>query len=338
MNLFRAEWSRLFARRFTWIMVIVGILMLAGVGVGVALSSHRVTPEVRAEAEAQAQRQREGIAADRATCERAKANPEPIPTPADSNPKALPPDMPCSVITDDWVRAEVFLPNVFDFRREVPGLWQILAGVLVLVGFAVGASVVGAEWHSGGMTNLLLWRPRRLQVLLTKLSATLAGGAAIGLALTAVFAAALVGATLWRGQFGAVTTGSVLSLLIDTARYLGLGLAATAVGFALASLGRHTAMALGAVAGFALLDELITRIVLDVANIARPERWVLSSYVRAWMVKGIRLQDDSSCYSGGPCNPVMWKITMSDAALVGTGILLVLIVAAMVSMRRRDAA
>jgi len=44
------------------------------------------------------------------------------------------------------------------------------AAVLALVAYIVGASFVGAEWSSGGMMNLLLWRPRRLQVLGTKLA------------------------------------------------------------------------------------------------------------------------------------------------------------------------
>ena len=39
----------------------------------------------------------------------------------------------------------------------------------------IGASFVGAEWNSGGMMNLLLWRPQRLKVLSTKLAALLAG-------------------------------------------------------------------------------------------------------------------------------------------------------------------
>ena len=50
-----------------------------------------------------------------------------------------------------------------------------LAALLALVAFVIGASFVGAEWNSGGMMNLLLWRPQRLQVLGTKLAALLVG-------------------------------------------------------------------------------------------------------------------------------------------------------------------
>ena len=38
------------------------------------------------------------------------------------------------------------------------------AAILALVGFVIGASFVGAEWSTGGMMNLLLWRPKRLTV------------------------------------------------------------------------------------------------------------------------------------------------------------------------------
>ena len=49
------------------------------------------------------------------------------------------------------------------------------AGLLALFGFVVGASFVGAEWSTGGMMNLLVWRPRRVRLLLGKLAALLLG-------------------------------------------------------------------------------------------------------------------------------------------------------------------
>ena len=65
----------------------------------------------------------------------------------------------------------------------------LFGGMLALFGFAVGASFVGAEWHSGGMMNLLLWRPRRLALLAQKLGALLLSVLASGLALGALLGA-----------------------------------------------------------------------------------------------------------------------------------------------------
>ena len=65
------------------------------------------------------------------------------------------------------------MPYQFDFREEFGAFISIFAGILALFGFVVGASFVGAEWNTGGMMNLLLWRPKRLPVLFTKLAALL---------------------------------------------------------------------------------------------------------------------------------------------------------------------
>ena len=95
------------------------------------------------------------------------------------------------------------------------------------------------------MTTLLTWEPRRVRVLVARLTAVLLAAAVIALVLLVVFTLALLPALLahgstagadaawWRGLVGGVARSAVLT-----------GLAAT-LGASLAMIGRNTAVALG---------------------------------------------------------------------------------------------
>jgi ABC-2 type transport system permease protein len=329
MRLVRAEWSRLFARRFTRIMILLALVILALVALGIGLSSHHPTTAQRAAAQAQADQVRADTDRQRAECERAQAGGEPT--------EKIPPGFDCSQINAEHVDAANFLPYQYDFRRETPMLVRVLGGVLALLGFAVGASFVGAEWSSGGMTNLLLWRPRRVPVLLAKLGTLLAGVTAAAALLGTGFLAALYGVAVWRGRLGGPTTGSLVSLGLDGLRALAVCLAASTIGFALASLGRHTAAALGVAVGWGLVAEVGLRIVLQITGVAKPERWFLSTYAAAWLNKGLKLVDYTACRNSmGECRPTNWTVTMAQSVTVAGVILAVLVVAAVASIRQRD--
>jgi ABC-type transport system involved in multi-copper enzyme maturation permease subunit len=331
MNLVRAEAQRLLARRFTWVMLLMTVGILGLVLLGIALNSHRPTPAVVAQAEQRAAEQRAQFEQMRADCERFKRDPA-------SAPPGYPSDAPCDRMFDiSQVRAEDFMPHTFGFRAEVPTLLGVLGGIVALFGFAVGASFVGAEWHSGGMTNLLLWRPRRVLVLLTKLGTVIAGVLALGAVAGAGYLAALWIIAQTRGRVGAVDAGFWQSLGLTAARALALAMAAAAIGFALASLGRHTATALGVGVGYLIVGQVGMSIVLGLTEVARPERFQLSGYVTAWVNNGATFQDYSSCLGReGPCEPQTWTIGLADAATVGSVILVLLLGAATWQMARRD--
>ncbi|GEM_PF-6574150 len=107
----------------------------------------------------------------------------------------------------------------------------------------------GGQMRLFGMMNLLLWRPKRLRVLATKLGTALAGVLTICADYLLVWTGAFWLIARYRGQLGELTPGVWQSLALTGARATALALAATAVGFALASIGRHTAMALGVAVG-----------------------------------------------------------------------------------------
>jgi len=335
MRLFAAEWSRLFARRFTRVMFLVVVVLLGLIGAGIAASSHIPTASEQARARVEANRQREFLAQERARCENpsaAQPAQEPAPSP--------PPGLTCAEMFDPAQISDAsFLPSTFVFGREAHDMVLIFGGLFAMLAFAVGASFVGAEWASGSMMNLLIWRPRRILVLLTKLGTLLFGLAVTG----AVLATAWLGAAWltgrYRGEVGTVTRGSLTSLGLDTARALGLALAMAAIGFALASLGRHTAMALGAAVAYMLVIEVGLNIVLHLTEVTKVERWFLSSYAIAWLEQKSEFTDFTRCrYADGPCEPLRWSIGMADSAVIfGVGTL-ALVALAVIVIRRRDVA
>lgn len=321
MNLVRAETQRLLARRFTQVML---VFLLAAFGVTfatVVASTHLPTEAeiVRAEQNAAAAREgaeqwyRECLAANTATgdsgraIERCGHGPGPMETSS-------------------------FLPNVFVFTDEIRPLLYFLTAFLTLFGFLVGASYVGADLTSGSMTNLLLWRPERGVVLGTKLAVLLG----------AVLATALVATGLYVGAFWSLGTLAGLpgdatgQFWIDTWLFLGRGimlaLLSTALGFAVATLGRHTAAALGTLAGYVVLWEMGARIVMNVVDWRRGESLMGSAYIIAWLQKSYTFH--TGCMTEfGACRET---VTYREAGLVFAAMFVAVVGAAFVNFRRRD--
>ncbi len=338
MRLLFAEWKRFFARRFTRIMLLVVLVLLTIVAVGVGHASHKLDATAHATAHTrmlQAAAQQSQQIAD---CNAANANGA---APADS-PYFLPPGSTCDDFFGGYTpRESDFLPESWVFADKANDMILLFGGVLALFGFAVGASFVGAEWSSGGMANLLLWRPRRLALLGTKLAALLVSVFASGVVLGAVWVGELCALAVLRGSFGHVTSGQITSLFIAGGRSMTLGLAAAAIGFAVASIGRSTATALGLGIGYIIVVEAGGTFILGAMNVTRPERFLLSHYVEAWLFKSQKLSGPEICTSSGPFGESCqsgpdWFMRMHSAAELGAIIVAILLAWAFLSFRRRD--
>ncbi|MBN1172237.1 MAG: ABC transporter permease, partial [Micromonosporaceae bacterium] len=233
---------------------------------------------------------------------------------------------------------EWFMKPAFDFKESFEGMIITFSAILALVGFLIGASYVGAEWASGGMMNLLLWRPRRLQVLSTKLAALVGSILGVTVVLGALWTAACWAIAVWRGTTAGLTSGVWQSFALTGLRGLALVLVGTVVGFAIASIGRHTAMALGVVIALAVVGQFGLAIVLELANVDFPERWLLPYYGAAWMMRKYVMTDYSSCgFSvGGECVLETQTITWQHAGLLFGVATVVLVIVAAWTMRRRD--
>ena len=335
MSLARAELRRLGKRRLTRLVMVLLILGLGGIVTTFSVASHRIGPAERAAAEVEAQRDYErqlGYHRQMITeCEAAKARGERIE-------ERYPPD--CGVEhgpVREQFSAEWHLPYQFDFGAEYGNFISVLAGIMALVGFLIGASFVGAEWNSGGMMNLLLWRPKRRMVLLTKLGVLLGGMFTATVLLGALWTLAFWLIGRYDGVTGRVTSGVWQSYALTGVRGIGLVLMITAIAFGLASLGRHTAMALGVAVGVGVIAEIGLRIAFEIAGVRFGDRFIPSTYAVAWFEKKRTLVDWNACqFTMGECKPAEFVITWQQSGLVFSVVTAVVLAAAFWAIRRRD--
>jgi len=323
VNLALAELSRLVSRRFVQLMA---VLLIAAFGVTIATtlgSTHQPTVSELRAAEQQVEAAQIRLEQIRDDCVEQELDPR---------------------LCDMWAgrapRIEEYLSGVFVFSQEITELAYFLIAFLALFAFLVAASFVGAELTSGGMTNLLLWRPQRVVVLGTKLATVLA----------ALLAASLAAAVLYIGAFYAIAeVGGVPGvldgdfwpdLILTVIRGLGLVLLAGALGFGAATLGRHTAAALGLLATYAVIWEIGARIVFEVIELGRPDQYMLSSYLAAWMDGDVRFNDRNACrgdtYFDGCISE--YDVTWVHAGAVFVVILAAIMGGAFATFRHRDLA
>ncbi|MDR7281149.1 ABC transporter permease subunit [Catenuloplanes atrovinosus] len=321
-SLLLAEFRRLVARRFVQLMAVllVGACLIAMVST--VASSHTPTDAELRDATRQAA---DRLADDREYYRMCSAGSRPT--------------MPCVEPDPADYRAEDYLYGTFVFAKEIPGLVYFVAVFLALFGFLVGASFIGAEMSSGGLTNLLLWRPRRGVVLGAKLGVVTAAVGVLSVVVVAGYIGAFWGVSAISG-FAGDTSGTFWpDLTLLAVRSLLLVLACTVIGFSIAALGRHTAAALGVVAAYAVLWEVGLRIVLATVEASKPDLWMLTSYLAAFVDGRVTFY---SSYAGCEIYSVdcsnEYVLTWVDGTLVGGAVTVAAAVAAFVLTQRRDLA
>jgi len=203
-------------------------------------------------------------------------------------------------------------------RTRLEGILQGVTGGLAVVGWALGASLVGAEFASRSMTTLLTWEPRRGRVFVVKALAVVAAMSAF-----ALLVLVLVGLAMWPSlAFHGAPLQSGDPSLLSLAGLIGRGVALAAIsagiGFAIATIGRNTAAALGA--GFAYI------IVLENIVGSSIERW------RRWLLLGNVIVFVSGENSGGDVP----GRTVTAAGIFLAAVALTLLVAAAGTFHRRD--
>ncbi|MGH9278432.1 MAG: ABC transporter permease subunit [Acidimicrobiales bacterium] len=154
-------------------------------------------------------------------------------------------------------------------RDRLKGILQGTTGVAVLVAWLVGASLVGAEYTSRGIVTTLGFEPGRVRVFTAKAVAAVATGAAVALVLLLVMLAAMLPAAIVHGA-PAAGEASNATLAGVVLRGTAMAAIAAAIGFALASVGRNTATALGVGFGYILVLENILG-----SSIEGWRRWLL---------------------------------------------------------------
>lgn len=240
----------------------------------------------------------------------------------------------------DFFVAENFMPPQFAFKLMYGEILIIWAAIISMVGFVIGATFVGAEWSSGSMMNLLTWKPKRLSVLGTKLGVLLGSMTVVGVATLALWTAGLYAVGKTSGNTDGMTSGTWQSFGLAGLRGVAMILAFSALGFALASLGRHTALALGVAIAVVIVGQIGLGIVLDLANVQFSERWLIPVHMYAWLNKEVTLYDYSGnvhCTPAG-CDAPTFIVKYTSSGSVALAIVAVVLAVAFWAMRRRDVA
>ncbi|MBO4204903.1 ABC transporter permease [Micromonospora echinofusca] len=334
MNLVRAELERLTARRFVQLMV---VLLIAAFGITIATtlaSSHRPTQVEVTRAEQQAATARQEMVQAYQNCLAARAaGVQPGQDGYPANCAEMDPAR-----SKHLPSAGDFLYQVFVFDQQIRPLLYFLIAFLMLFAFLVGASYIGADLTSGGMTNLLLWRPQRMTVLGTKLGALLGTVLVVSVLSSLLYLGAFWLIAVVGGLVGDPTATFWTDLSLTYLRGLVLVLMAGTLGFSVATLGRHTAAALGTFAGYVVLWELGARVVFEIIEVARPDQWMLSSYLGAWLVGRVEFWDNQACRPIESFCDGMYEITWRGGLLVLTLLVAGAVAASFTAFRRRDLA
>lgn len=133
-----------------------------------------------------------------------------------------------------------------------------LAFPLIMLGWLVGASSIGAEWTHRTVTALLTWEPRRTRVLVAKAVAACAYTVVLVVVVEAVYTILMLPAAA-GGGFGSGEPFAWSDYLASGARIAGVSVVAAALGFAIATVGRNTGAALGGGMAYLLIAETLIR-------------------------------------------------------------------------------
>jgi hypothetical protein len=232
-----------------------------------------------------------------------------------------PPDeIPDDVVKECFPNRPVTAEDPRFRRNRLEGVLQGVSGALAVLGWALGASLVGAEFASRGMTTLLTWETRRGRVFVAKAVAAVATMAVFALVVMALVALALWPALALHGAPLRPNDPSWMSLAGLVGRGVALTALASGMGFAIATIGRNTAAALAA--GFAYI------IVLENILGSSIERW------RRWLLLGNVIVLVSGEDGGGDIP----GRTVVGAALFLTVVAVTLLIAAAGTFRTRDLA
>ena len=206
-------------------------------------------------------------------------------------------------------------------RKRLEGVLHGVTGTLAIIGWALGASLVGAEFASRSMTTLLTWETRRGRVFVAKSVAAVATMSLFALAVLVLVALSMWPALALHGAPLQPGDPALTSLAGDIARGVALTALASGIGFAIATIGRNTAIALGVGFGYIVILENILGSSL--------ERW------RQWLVLGNVIVLVSGNDEGGGDIPGR---TVVGAAVFLTVVTVAMLAVAAGTFRARDLA
>src|SRR5262249_25840238 len=120
-------------------------------------------------------------------------------------------------------------------------------------------SAIGADWHTGHITTILSWEPRRWRLIWAKVVAVVVQVFVLSLVVQALLGLVLSIDAAAKGSVTGVGAAWVSAGLQIALRVGVLSSLFAAIGFGLASVGRNTAVALGVGFGYLVVVENLVR-------------------------------------------------------------------------------
>jgi len=323
MRLLRVEVSRFFSRRAV-VLLVLGAALLTGLLAGSRVWDTRpVTASELAEAKAQVAEQlaQPDFQHELRTC---RDDPEtyfgPGATSADCDVNMVP-------TTANYLNRST-LDLAQERRGNGPALVVLVAALMIIV----GTTYAGGDWHTGSISNQLLFEPRRTRVWVTKALVALVGCGLVAAVLLASFWAALALVAEARGI--ATGPGTVSVIAWESLRGVALAAAGGLGGYALTMLLRHTVGTLALLFAYAAGGEAL----LALLPVDGSARFSPTYNLFAWVRDGVRVYDQSVVCSPsqGPTCDQRLSITLVDGATYLGVLLLVTLVLSAVLFRRRD--
>jgi len=136
-----------------------------------------------------------------------------------------------------------YMPSHLALVR-LPEIIEGVASLTSIMGLVIGASLVAASWQTGTVGTIFTWEPRRARWYAARLLVVGSGVFAIALAIVAFLSVALAIAAALRGST-ILSDGWWTDVATTAVRVAITAAVASAIGGALAAVGRHTAAALG---------------------------------------------------------------------------------------------
>lgn len=223
-------------------------------------------------------------------------------------------------------------PLDLDEEREAGSGPAVVAIVTMLLVLA-GTTFAGHDWHTGSMSNQLLFESRRGRVWLSK-------GLAVALASALVAGAVL--AAYWTGLWAVpsirdLDADGLRSGYLQALRGTLLATGGALLAYALTMLFRSTVATLGVLFGITVLAPILMALVAFPNN----ERWMPTTNIAAVIQDGTTYYDDSgySCTVDEDGNEVCTgehELTLAGGTAYLVGLLALSVVPSVLTFRRRD--
>jgi ABC-type transport system involved in multi-copper enzyme maturation permease subunit len=325
ISLLRSELLRIRSRRMISILLIAGVTGITIIGVILAVKSHKPTAAELADVHARYQQDLSGYQHELNDCLHGTGNFQ----------QGGPPPSQCKQWLGTPPDESTYFNNVFSLSA-LPDALLGISFILLVVAMLVGASSMGAEMSAGSVATLLAWEPRRIRVLLCRVAAVAVAVVVMTLVLCLALSLMFFVVSTLRGSTS-TNTSWLHNVLVQVGRDTLMAVAISAIGVAVATVGRNTAAALGVLVGYLAIVENLLRGI-------RPSTtpWLLGSSVGTY-ISGKPMQvylrsgsmitapDGSTYYQ----NTVL-TVTVAHALVVVIAYTVILTVIAAVMFKRRD--